>query len=417
MLTEQEFADKINSAGGRAFIVGGYVRDQLMGRQAKDKDYVVCHITKEKFVELFPEAKLVGQSFPVYLVDIFDKHCEVSFGRKERKAGIGYRGFDVKFDDSITIEEDLARRDTTMNALAMDLKTGEVIDLFGGREDIQKGIVRAISECFKEDPVRALRAARQAAQLGFDVDDNTLRLMGECREELLLEPNERIFKEMSKALEAPRPSVFFRILEKADLLKDIFPEIHALIGKTQPVEFHPEGDSFEHVMDIVDKVAAKTDNIIARFAGLAHDLGKGRTPMDMLPHHYGHEVKGLDVLRDWNKRMTIPKGWLKAANFVIKEHMRAPIIKKEGKIVDLLLATRSIERELPYADFKEIIRADHNTLPNYLEQGEDIIKLMLTVSGNDAPEHIKGKAIGEWVHRQQLSMFYQWETISRLKGE
>ena len=100
MLTEQEFADKINSAGGRAFIVGGYVRDQLMGRQAKDKDYVVCHITKEKFVELFPEAKLVGQSFPVYLVDIFDKHCEVSFGRKERKAGIGYRGFDVKFEET-----------------------------------------------------------------------------------------------------------------------------------------------------------------------------------------------------------------------------------------------------------------------------------------------------------------------------
>lgn len=407
-MTEREFVDKISEIGGRAFIVGGWVRDKIRGKEPKDKDYVVCHVSKENFSKQFPNAQLVGQSFPVYLVDIDGKKCEVAFGRKERKAGVGYKGFDVEFAPSITIEEDLYRRDTTMNAVAMDLKSGALIDLFHGKDDIKAGVIRAISEAFCEDPVRALRCARQSAQLGFEIEADTLVLMGKCREELKMEPQERILKEMQYALGAEKPSVFFRALQKADLLKDVFPEIHALIGKTQPVEFHPEGDSFEHIMDIVDKVAAKTDNIVARFCGLAHDLGKGVTPLEMLPHHYGHEIKGGEVLKAWNERMTMPKHWLKAAEFVIHEHMRAPLIKKNGKIVDLLLATRAISKELPYKDFKEIIRADHNTLPDYLEHGEEIIEVLLKVSGNDAPENIKGKAVGEWIHNEQLKIFAQW---------
>lgn len=408
-MTEREFAEKINNAGGRAYIVGGWVRDTIMGRQPKDKDYVVCGVSKDVFTDIFPQAKLVGNSFPVYLVKIDGKMDEVAFGRTERKASLGYKGFEVEFNKEITIEEDLQRRDTTMNAIAQDIISGERIDLFGGEADIKAGIISAISEVFKEDPVRALRCARQAAQLDFSVDENTLQLVRECRDELMLEPVERIFNEMKQALSAPRPSVFFNILRKTNLIDITFPELHALIGKTQPVEFHPEGDSWNHVMEVVDKVAASTDNIVARFCGLAHDLGKGVTPLEMLPHHYGHEEKGIDVLREWNKRMTLPRHWMKAGEFVIHEHMRAPRMKKQGKIVDLLLSTRSLLPELPYDDFKNIIRADHNDLPDYLENGEAIIAEMIKISGNDAPEGVAGKHIGEWVRRQQLAVFRSWQ--------
>lgn len=408
-MTERDFAEKIYNAGGRAYIVGGWVRDTIMGRQPKDKDYVVCGVTKDVFMDIFPHAKLVGNSFPVYLVKIDGKMDEVAFGRTERKASLGYKGFEVEFNKEITIEDDLQRRDTTMNAIAKDILSGEIIDLFGGENDIRNKVIRAISEVFKDDPVRALRCARQAAQLGFSVDEKTLQLMAECREELCLEPVERIFNEMKRALESPKPSIFFNILREANLIDITFPELHALIGKTQPVDFHPEGDSWNHVMEIVDIVAASTDNVIARFCGLVHDLGKGETPLDMLPHHYGHENKGLDVLQQWNKRMTLPRHWIKAASFVIKEHMRAPRMKKQGKIVDFLLSTRSILPELPYDDFKIIIRADSKSLPDYLEEGAAIIAEMMKVSGNDAPEGITGKHIGEWVRRRQLFIYSNWQ--------
>lgn len=408
-MTEREFAEKISELGGRAYIVGGWVRDRIMGREAKDKDYVICGVTNEQFKSAISGAKLVGQSFPVFLVDIDGKKCEVAFGRKERKAGRGYRGFEVEFDASITIEEDLQRRDTTMNAIAYDILTGQQVDLFGGEQDIKNGVIRAISENFKDDPVRALRCARQSAQLGFSVEENTISLMRECREELAAEPPERIVNELKRALEADKPSVFFQVLRQADLVKDIFPELHALIGKTQPVEYHPEGDSWNHTMEVVDIVAKATPNIVARFCGLVHDLGKGRTPMDMLPHHYGHEAKGGYVLKDWNKRMTLPRQWMKAGEFVIREHMRAPRITKKGKIVDLLLSTRQLLPDLPYDDFKEIIRADHKSLPEYLEYGNEIITLMEQVSGNDAPENITGKHIGDWIRSQQVKLYCGWK--------
>lgn len=408
-MTEREFAERIHHIGGTAYIVGGWVRDTLMGRSPKDKDYVVCGVNQDTFTAIFPDAKLVGRSFPVYLLNIDDKNSEVAFCRQEHKTGHGYRGFAVEFDESITIEEDLRRRDTTMNAMAQDIMSGQRIDLFGGEKDIRAGVISAISPVFKDDPVRALRCARQAAQLGFSVSDATLQLMRECGDELRQEPVERILAEMKQALEAPRPSIFFNTLRETDLIEITFPELSALIGKTQPVEFHPEGDSWNHVMDIVDKVAASTDNIVARFCGLVHDLGKGVTPPEMLPHHYGHELKGIGVLHQWNQRMTLPRHWIKAGEFVIREHMRAPRLKKDGKIVDLLLSTRSVRPDLPYDDFMKIIQADHNSLPDYLAEGGAILAEMECISGGDAPEWIVGKGIGDWVRNRQLDIYRNWQ--------
>lgn len=406
-MEEKKFAERCREAGGTAYAVGGWVRDVLRGAVPHDKDYVVCGVTEEQFSEAFPGAERVGKAFPVYLVRIDGKKCEVAFARRERKAGSGYKGFEIVSSPELTIEEDLFRRDTTMNAVAMNLLTEEIIDPYGGREDIEAQIIRPVSEHFGEDPVRALRAARQSAELGFAIAPETYEAMGACREEIGDESAERIFNEMIRALHAPRPSVFFRAMEKADLLATVFPELHALIGKTQPVEFHPEGDSFEHIMDIVDKVAAKVPSEMARFAALVHDLGKGVTPKEMLPHHYGHELKGGDVLAAWNSRMTMPKTWYQSAAFVIREHMRAPRLGKPGKIVELLLAVDRMP--LTPAEFKEIIRADHNTLPDYLENIEEIIPVLKAVSGKDAPAGCKGKAVGAWILCEQIHRFTAWK--------
>ena len=400
-MTEQAFVETLRAHGARVFLVGGFVRDELRGVPASDKDYVVSGITEEAFCACFPKAKRVGRSFPVYLVDIDGDSCEVAFVRKERKQGTGYRGFAVTFSPDVTIEEDLYRRDTTMNAMARELPEGTLLDPYGGREDVKHHVVRAVSEHFLEDPVRALRAARQAASFDYVITEDTLMYMRACKEELANEPTERVFGELERALTAARPSRFFRWLHAANLLDVTFPEIAALIGKTQPIAFHPEGDAFEHTMLVVDKVAAETDDVIARFCGLVHDIGKGVTPVEMLPHHYDHEIKGLDVLAAWDARMTLPKTWKQAAALVIRQHMRAGRLTKYGKMVTLLLAVR--KSKLPFASFNAVIRADHGSLPPYLVHGEAWAAELSRISGRDAPEELTGAAIAGWIHTKQAA--------------
>lgn len=402
-MREEDFVAALRKCGARVFIVGGWVRDQIRGVKAHDKDYMVAGIEEKTFANLFPEAEKVGKSFPVYLVAIDGKKSEVAFARKERKTGSGYCGFAVEYDPSVTLEEDLYRRDTTINSLAMELPSRQIHDLYGGIADTRRGIIRAISEHFCEDPVRALRAARQAAEFGFAIEDNTYRLMAACRDELAGEPAERLLGELRRALRAPKPSVFFRCLNRTGILAITFPELAALIGKTQPAAFHPEGDAFEHTMLVVDKVAAQTSSVLARFAGLVHDLGKGTTPKEMEPHHYGHEERGLEVLTAWNQRMTLPRDWLQAGGFVIAEHMRAPLLGKEAKIVDLLL--RIDRSNLSWEEFLAVIMADHQSLPDYLQNGEGYVRKMKQVSGRDCPEGLTGKKIGEWIRSEQLKIY------------
>ena len=402
-MREEEFVKAVEGAGGTVYLVGGWVRDHLRGATPRDKDFVITGLEREAFAELFPAASLIGHAFPVYLVEIDGVRSEVSFARRERKSGHGYRGFAVDFGAEVTIEDDLFRRDTRINSMAYRLPAMELIDPYGGRSDLAHCVIRATSHHFSEDPVRALRAARQAAELGFVIEDGTRTLMADCATELEEEPTERIVHELSRALAAPQPSLFFEALAHASLLESVFPEIFALKGKTQPPQYHPEGDAYCHTMQIVDVVARKTQTIEARFAALVHDIGKGKTPEEMLPHHY--EQRGLLVLDAWNERMTLPKSWLMAAHFVIKEHMRAPLLKKTGKIADLLLAVE--KSGLSFADFRRIICADHGTLPYHLVHGEDLLRKMLQVRGTEAPPELRGADVGKWLREERVRRLAQ----------
>ena len=402
-MKESEFVRRVHAAGGRAAIVGGWVRDSLRGEEPKDKDYVVVGLDESTFFSSFPEAQKVGRAFPVFLLRINEKSSEIELARQERKTGKGYRGFATRADGCVTLEEDLSRRDTTMNAMALELfpdgRASVLIDPFGGENDVRQGRIRAISDCFLEDPVRALRAARQAAVFGYTIEPHTVELMRACREELLGEPQERILGEFTRALAAARPSVFFRALLDADLLDAVFPELFALIGKTQPKDFHPEGDAFEHTMNMTDVVAGRTENIAARFAALVHDLGKGMTPTDMLPHHYGHERRGIDALAAWDARMTLPKLWRHVAEFVIVEHMRAPRLQKPKKIAALLVALSKLP--IPAREVLYIFDADHGELPLYLARYDELVEKILAIGGNDAPQDLQGKEIGMWIEAQR----------------
>ena len=402
-MTELDFAKKIHELGGTAYLVGGAVRDKFRGVEAHDRDYCVTGVEEKIFAENFPNAAKFGKSFPVYSIEIDKAFCEVAFARTERKIGTGYRGFEILFAPDVTIEQDLYRRDTTINAMAIELLSGEFVDPFGGREDVLNKKIRAVSEHFIDDPVRALRAARQAAQFGFEICADTIEAMRLCGFELAREPTERIFDELETALKTDKPSIFFRSLEQADLLEITFPEIAQLRGKIQPTFYHPEGDAYEHALQIVDDVAQVNPKPLVRFAALAHDLGKGTTPPEMLPHHYKHEKRGLKVLEQMNSRMTLPGDWKKAAAFVIREHMRAPRLEKAAKIVDLLLSLNSLK--LGVKGFCDIIRVDNHGLPPYLEHAQEIIDDLLKIGGKDAPPELKGSEIGKWIREERIRHF------------
>ncbi len=404
-MTEFEFATKIFNAGGRAYLVGGAVRDKYRNIPAHDRDYCITGFTEKIFEEVFPNAPRFGRSFPVYSVAISGKNCEVALARTEKKSGTGYRGFKVRFDPSVTIEQDLFRRDTTINAMAIDILSGELIDPFGGREDVLNKKIRAVSEHFTDDPVRALRAARQSAQFAFDITDDTFDAMRLCAFELKDEPGERIFAELENALHTDKPSIFFRNLERAGLLHVTFPEIDNLRGKIQPVEFHPEGDAYEHTMQIIDEVAAVNKKPRVRFAALAHDLGKGTTPLEMLPHHYEHEKRGIKVLSDMDSRISLPKDWKKFAALIIREHMRAPRLNMPGKIVDLIIKIHN--SKFSFRDFNDIINADNHGLPPYLADAEIILPKLLTVSGKDAPPELNGSQVGDWIRANRIKIFME----------
>lgn len=365
MLTELEFAQRAADLGGQVYIVGGWVRDFFIGRAAYDKDYVICGLSLEAFLGHF-EAQAVGRQFPVFLMKIEGRICEVAFARTERKKGRGYLGFEARFDSSTTIEEDLYRRDTRMNSMAFRLPGMELVDPFGGRHDIAGGLIRATSEHFGDDPVRALRAARQAAQLDFKIDPPTMELMAQCRGELAEEPSERILAEAAKALESPLPARFFEVLRDASILDAAFPELAALVGVEQPLEYHHGLDAFDHTMEVLAQTALQTRRPETRFAALVHDLGKGATPREEWPHHYEHAALGLQVLEAMNRRMTLPRPWMKLARFVVAEHMRIPKLKRAGAVVKLI---QEIARKaLPPSEIAAVIRADSGKAPDFLER-------------------------------------------------
>ena len=310
--------------GGSLYLVGGAVRDSFLGIKSSDEDYSVVNIDEAEFLNLFPNAYSRGKSFKVF--DIEGK--EFALARKEIKRGIGHKEFEIITDKNITIEEDLQRRDITINAIAKDVLTDEIIDPYNGIDDLKNGIIRATSEKFKEDPLRVYRAARFAALFNFKIDKKTLKMMEELREELDSLSKERVFVEFRKALETKKPSIFFEVLKEANVLDVHFREIYDLIGAVQPQKYHPEGDSYNHTLLTLDNSAKITKNTEYRFAALVHDLGKGRTPKEMYPHHYGHEQAGVEPLIELCRRIGVPVTWRKCGKTSVLEHMRGGAFKE-----------------------------------------------------------------------------------------
>lgn len=325
-----EIASKINSNGGNLYLVGGAIRDKLLGIVNHDEDYCVTGISFDEFKELFPEAIIKGKDFPVFSI----ANKEFAIARKERKIGIGHNSFDVKTDKKITIEEDLERRDITINAIAKEVLTDKIVDPFNGMEDLKKNIIRAVSSHFVEDPLRVYRVARFASQFNFNVEDNTMNMMKLLKNELSSLAVERVYKELRKALLTDKPSIFFDVLKDANVLDIHFKEIYDLIGAEQPIEYHPEGDSYNHTMIVLDKVADKTKSLSderkleLRFSALVHDLGKGTTPKEEYPHHIKHEERGAELVKHIGNRLKLPTRMIKCGITSCLEHMRGGIFDK-----------------------------------------------------------------------------------------
>ena len=323
-------ANKIKEAGGKLYLVGGAVRDELLGKTTHDEDYCITGIRAEEFQKIFPEAYIRGKSFAVF--DIEGK--EFAIARTESKQGIGHKEFEIKTDPEITIEQDLARRDITINAIAKEVLTQKIIDPFNGREDLKNKVIKATTEHFKEDPLRVYRVARFAAQLGFEVDKKTIKQMNELKNELESLSKERVFTELSKALNTEKPSIFFDVLRKAEVLDVHFKEIKDLIGAEQPPKCHPEGDAYNHTMLVLDMSADLTKNLEEnrkleiRFSALVHDLGKGVTPKEQYPHHYGHDISGVDLVAKFGNNIKAPNNWIKCGKTACREHMRGGIFYK-----------------------------------------------------------------------------------------
>lgn len=304
----------------QTYLVGGAVRDALLNIPVKDKDWVVVGTTAEEMLK--QGFQQVGADFPVFLHP--NSKEEYALARTERKSGHGYTGFSVHFDQNVTLEEDLARRDLTINAMAQS-HDGDIIDPFHGLKDLNSRVLRHVSPAFAEDPLRVLRVARFAARLaplGFTVADETLELMQQMSNsgELNHLVAERVWQEMARALSEPKPSEFFQVLRRSQALKVIFPELDACFGVPQTMRWHPEVDTGIHVLKALDCCRHMTDETAVLHAVLCHDLGKGMTPNSVLPSHHGHEEAGARLIAKLSKRYKWPKKPAQLAEIVARYH-------------------------------------------------------------------------------------------------
>ncbi len=304
----------------QVYRVGGAIRDKLLGLPIKDTDWVVTGSSPEQMVAL--GYRPVGQDFPVFLHP--ETQQEYALARTERKVSQGYAGFQFNTAADITIEQDLERRDLTINAIAED-EQGNLIDPFNGQQDIKNRVLRHVSDAFVEDPVRVLRIARFAArfaQLGFTIAEQTCELIlqiGNSGELDALVP-ERVWTEMSRALSEPDPQVFFTSLRECGVLGILFPEINNLFGVAQTAKYHPEVDTGIHLMLALKKSAEMELDNETRFAVLTHDLGKANTPAHILPGHYGHEKRGVELTREFCRKWRAPKSYSELAIMTCEFH-------------------------------------------------------------------------------------------------
>jgi tRNA nucleotidyltransferase (CCA-adding enzyme) len=345
----------------QTYLVGGAVRDKLLGRAAGDRDYVVVGALPEDL--LARGYRPVGRDFPVFLHP--ETGEEYALARTERKSGRGYHGFVFQADANVTLEQDLARRDLTINAIAEDAQ-GVLTDPFGGVRDIAVRVLRHVSPAFAEDPVRVLRTARFAARfapLGFTVAPETMTLMQQMVRDGEIDHlvPERVWAETRKALGEAQPSAFLRVLRECGALAVLFPEVDALYGVPQRAEFHPEIDSGVHLELVLDQSAqlAPGDDLVA-FCALTHDLGKALTPAHELPRHIGHEQHGVKPLRALAARLKVPTEHAALAELVCREHLNAhrAFELKPATVLKLLTALDALRRPARLDKFLAACMAD-----------------------------------------------------------
>lgn len=293
----------MNTKGLKIYCVGGAVRDRLLGLSVQDHDWVVVGATPEAMAAR--GYRPVGKDFPVFLHP--ETHEEYALARTERKTAPGYKGFVIHASPAVTLEQDLLRRDFTVNAIAEDAD-GRLTDPYGGAADLRAGILRHVSPAFNEDPVRILRAARFVARFGFSIAPETMGLMRSMVADGEVDAlvAERVWQELARGLMEKMPSKFFTTLRECGALAKILPEVDALFGVPQPAQYHPEGDCGTHTMLVLDDAAQHGYTLEVRFAALAHDLGKGSTPRDILPRHIGHEARSVELLHGLCERLRVP---------------------------------------------------------------------------------------------------------------
>ena len=307
------------------YLVGGAVRDQLLNLPVQDRDWVIVGATPQALLSLGYQQ--VGKDFPVFLHP--QSKEEYALARTERKSGQGYTGFICDFSADITLEQDLIRRDLTINAMAQDLQ-GNLYDPYHGADDLKQHILRHVSPAFVEDPLRVLRVARFAARyhhLGFTIAPETLQLMQTLTEQGELQhlTAERVWAETEKALNEKNPEIYFEILRQVGALAELFPELDALYGVPNPAKYHPEIDSFVHTMMVLQQATLLSEQVdchksAVRFAAICHDLGKAKTPKSNWPHHHGHEKLGLAPTRNLCKRLKVPSYYQQLAELTCEYH-------------------------------------------------------------------------------------------------
>ena len=402
----------------QVYLVGGAVRDHLLGHPYHEKDYVVVGATPEQL--LSEGYQPVGKDFPVFLHPKTKE--EYALARTERKSGMGYHGFQFFTDTTVKLEEDLIRRDLTINAMAMD-EDGTVYDPYGGQKDLNQKILRHVSNAFTEDPLRVLRVARFAARYasyGFEIAEETLQLMKRIANsgELNALTPERVWKETSRALMEDHAHIYFQTLRDCGALKVLFPEIDALFGVPQRPEYHPEVDCGVHTLMALKQACQSNYALDVRFAVLVHDLGKALTPTEELPRHIMHEERGLQPVTEVCDRLKVPSQLKSLALTVCKEHLKCHQAKslKPGTLwrllqrLDVLRKPEKVEAfvQACECDAKGRLGLEDRPYPQ-AQYILDAMQIVRNIRAQDLPEHITGPEIGEMLIQYRIEALAQFK--------
>lgn len=395
------------------YLVGGAVRDRLLGLPVRERDWVVVGASPEALRER--GFRQVGKDFPVFLHP--ETGEEYALARAERKTGRGYHGFSFDTSSDVSLEDDLRRRDLTINAMA-ETADGALVDPWGGRQDLERRRLRHVSPAFREDPLRILRVARFAARLhdqGFAPAADTLELMREmvAGGELGDLAPERVWQETERALAGPHPETYFEVLRDCGALAALFPEIDALYGVPQPAKWHPEIDTGVHTMMVLAQAARLSDSLAVRFAALTHDLGKGETPPEILPSHKGHERRSVRLVGEMCERLPVPRRCRELALLVAELHGHAHKAAelRPATVLKVLEKVDAFRRPDRWREFLLACEADARGRTGYEDAPypqaallERAYEAAAAVSAQDLParETLDGREIGVALRRERV---------------